>query len=155
LATNFPYAIPRMREVHMDGAVFLFALGLALAAGLLFGLTPAFSFSPGQMVPALKEGGAQSGSGHRALRRVLVGTELALSLALLVSATLVIRSLWLLHNVEPGFATRSVLGMRLSLPEKQYPDFGSRAAVYQHIIDRLRRLPGVTSVGGTNDLPFS
>jgi putative ABC transport system permease protein len=155
LITSFPAAIPRLGNVRMDGTVLLFTLGVAVIAGLLFGLAPTLSFSPAQMIPALKEGGAQSGSGHRMLRRVLVGAELALSLALLISATLVLRSLWLLHRVDPGFATTTVLGMRLSLPEKQYPDFASRTAMYQRIIDRLRALPGVTSVGGTNDLPFS
>ncbi|HEY6272904.1 MAG TPA: ABC transporter permease, partial [Terriglobales bacterium] len=155
LVNSFPAAIPRLGNVRMDASVLLFTLSATILAGLLFGTAPAFSFSPSQIIPALKQGGVQSGGGHRALRRMLVGAELALSLALLGSATLVIRSLWLLHRVDPGFSTTTVLGMRLSLPDQQYPDFASRAAMYQRIVDRLRALPGVTSVGGTNDLPFS
>ena len=152
---SFPAAIPRLGNARMDPTVFLFTSMVAILAGLLFGLAPALSFSPSYLILALKEGGAHSGRGHSALRRVLVGAELALSLSLLVSATEVIRSLWLLDRVDPGFSTTTVLGMRLSLPEKQYPDFASRAAMYQRIVDRLRAVPGVTSVGGTNDLPFS
>ena len=74
---------------------------------------------------------------------------------LLIGAGLLMKSLWHLWHVDPGFNAAGVLGMRISLPELQYPGGRERAALYQALIDRILAVPGVEDAAATNDLPFS
>jgi putative ABC transport system permease protein len=84
-----------------------------------------------------------------------VVSELALSVMLLIGAGLLIKSLWQLERVNPGFDPANVLGMRISVPKSQYPGHRERAILYQQMVDRIRAVPGVEDAAAINDLPFS
>jgi putative ABC transport system permease protein len=141
----------------VDARVLGFTALLSILTGIVFGLAPAFASSSTDSNSALKKanGSINAGVGGVRLRSGLVAAEIALSLLLLVGAGLLIKSLWLLGRVNPGFNPKSVLGVRMSLPESKYPNGLGRAAVFKRVIERLAVIPGVESVAGVNDLPFS
>src|SRR5271154_214538 len=120
VATN-PGNIPRIGEhgaaVGLDWRVALFTLGVSLLTGILFGLIPAFSAARTDLNATLKESGSRAGTGlrHNKARSILVVTEMALALVLLVGATLLIRTFSSLRTVDPGFNTHNVLTMQMSL----------------------------------------
>ena len=150
-------AIPRAHGITLDSRVLAFTAALSLLTGIVFGLAPAFASSSLDLNSALKEtGGVMEASAARSrLRSGLVVVEMALSVVLLAGAGLLIKSLWLLGRVSPGFNPKGVLAARLSLPELKYPKGIERAVVFQRVIERLEAIPGVENVGGVNDLPFS
>jgi putative ABC transport system permease protein len=147
-------AIPRAVEVDFDATVFVFALLISAATAILFGLVPALSLSSGSLRGALVEGGTKGPSARTGARRVLVGVEVALSLILLVSAGLFLRSLEALHAVSPGFRPESILTLSTSLPTARYPE-GDQIPFYEELYDRVRTLPGVSAVGAINILPLT
>jgi putative ABC transport system permease protein len=147
-------AIPRAIEVEFDATVFAFALLISAATAILFGLAPALSLSSGSLRGALVEGATKGSSARTGARRVLVALEVALSLVLLVSAGLFLRSLQELHAVSPGFRSDSIVTLSTSLPLARYPE-GDQIPFYERLYDRVRALPGVSSVGGVNILPLS
>ena len=141
--------------VGLDWRVLGFTMLLSLATGLLFGLIPALQGSRTDLTATLKEGG-RSGSGARGnrTRSLLVITEVALALVLLVGAALLIRTIIALRAVDPGFDSRNVLTMRMSLTG---PRFQKSAAVDQLIrdgVERLRALPGVEDASATCCVPL-
>jgi putative ABC transport system permease protein len=150
-------ALPRAHGLTLDARVLAFTAILSILTGIIFGLVPAFASSALDLNSALKEsgGGMEAGSGRLQLRSSLVVAEIALSVVLLAGAGLLIKSLWLLGRVNPGFNPQGVLGVRLSLPESKYPKGIERGVVFKRVIERLEALPGVANVGGVNDLPFS
>lgn len=131
--------------VSLDWRVLIFTVLLALITGLLFGLIPALHSSRPDLSATLKESGGRSGSGfrHNKARTVLVVTEVALAVVLLIGAALLIRTSVALRAVEPGFDAKNVLTMRMSLSG---PRFQQTAAVDRLVRDgteRLRSLPGI------------
>src|SRR6185503_4642692 len=98
-------SIPRVDEIRLDGRTVLFTLAVAIATGLLFGLAPALHARAGSFFATLKAGGqrATAGSGRQWLRRVLVVAEVAFAAMLVIGGGLLIRSFWLLQQVDPGF----------------------------------------------------
>jgi putative ABC transport system permease protein len=152
--------IPRLGEVAINGWVTAFNFGLALLTGLLFGLAPALQFSRPDVHHALKEGAAVSARGFRfGLRRgtqsLLVVGEVALALVLLVGAGLLIRSLWRLQQIEPGFNPDGLLSMQLEFPASRYHDNAQVMSFVTELNERLAALPGVESVGMADSLPLS
>jgi putative ABC transport system permease protein len=121
---------------------------------VLFGLAPAWQLSRPDLNTALKEGGRQGGSGSHRLRGLLVVSEVALSLMLLISAGLLIRSFLQLVKTDPGFNADSLLTMNLVLPAAKYKDEPQRAAFYSELIRRVEGLPGVESAAAVNHLPL-
>jgi predicted permease len=151
-----PGNIPRLQEVGMDGRMLFFTCAVAMLTGILFGLAPALRSSNIDLNQTLKEGGRSLvGSGHHRLRSILVVTEIALSLVLLVGAGLLIRSFMRVQQVEPGFAARNVATLRLSVTGTNYADEPRRLIFYQQLWERIRRLPGVEAAGGATVLPLS
>jgi predicted permease len=148
--------VPRTEGIHIDRQVIAFTAMASLLTTIIFGLVPAFRSSRLDVAAAMKQSGSEAplGGWYR-LRSVLVVSELALSVMLLIGAGLLIKSLWQLRNVDPGFDAANVLGMRISVPLSQYADSRERAFLYQGILDRIRALPGVEGAAATNDLPFS
>jgi putative ABC transport system permease protein len=121
----------------------------------VFGLLPAVHLSRQDLNVALKDGGKQQGAAvGRGARELLIVAEVAISIVLLVGAGLLIRSLWQLQQVDPGFAASKVLAMEVSLPTARYPE-GSQMPFYQRLEERIGALPGVTGVGAINILPLS
>jgi predicted permease len=118
-------------------------------------MVPALYLSRQDLNDALKEGGRQNTAAvGRGSRELLIVAEVALSIMLLVGAGLLIRSLWQLQQVNPGFTAEHVLTMEVSLPIARYPE-GDQMPFYQQLEDRIRALPGVAAVGAINMLPLS
>ena len=156
MLTIAPAGMPRLEEVGIDGRVLVFALGLSFLTVILFGLVPALHASRADLQQSLREGGRDGALGlrHRRLSSILMVSEVALSLVLLVGAGLLIRSLQFLLTEDPGFDPRNALAITLSLPRAKYRDIPQQTVFFEEAIDRLARLPGVVSAGGTVFLPF-
>ncbi|HEX8336198.1 MAG TPA: ABC transporter permease [Pyrinomonadaceae bacterium] len=151
-----PSTVPRLAETSIDARVFLFALGVSLLTGIVFGLAPALSASKTDLAESLKEGGRGGTAGARRnrLRSALVVSEVALSLVLLVSAGLLIKSFRQLVTTDPGYSPERVLAVTVALNTKRFADDDSRAGYFREAVARIRQLPGVESAGLTRLLPL-
>jgi predicted permease len=154
-------SIPRMPDIRIDARVLLFTLVASAFTGILFGLVPAFRASRLDLNETLKESGREASGIHsmwgrrRNLRQVLVVSELALSVVLLIGAGLLFRSFLHLQAVHPGFEARNLLTFELTLAGQKYGNAQAVLAAYRGLWERLDTLPGVTSSGGTTALPLS
>ena len=137
----------------LDFRVLGIAVLLIGVTGLGFGLLPAIRSAAGAWSGALREG-ARAGSGRHGMRNVLVTVQVALSVVLLVSSGLLIRAVWRVQAVTPGFAADSVMTFRTALPRPKYDSTHVRAEFYRRVLSEVRALPGVTSAGYTTALPF-
>jgi putative ABC transport system permease protein len=147
--------IPRADQIELNTGVLAFALLAALATSVLFGLMPALHLSKQDLNDALKEGGRSQGASiGRGARELLIVAEVAMSIVLLVGAGLLIRSLWQLQQVDPGFSAEKVLAMEVALPTARYPE-GDQMPFYQQLEQRIAAKPGVASIGAINILPLS
>ncbi len=155
-----PEALPRIGEggsaVTLDGNVLLFTFGVSLVTGILFGLFPAISASRPNLVAALNESNSRSGVGFRSgrIRSVLVISEMALALVLVIGAALLIRTFMKLQAVDPGFNTRHVLTMSMSISGDRFQKTGAVAQIVRDGTERLKAVPGVASVAATCCLPL-
>jgi predicted permease len=161
LHTIHPGNIPRLETITLDAGVLAFTFVISIVTGVLFGLAPALRALGLDLNTALKAGGrASQGAGgfhigrHR-LRGLLVVTELALSLMLLIGAGLLLRSFLRLQDVPPGFNPDHVLSAQLSLTGPKYRQRQLVATAYQEILGRISRLAGVKAAGGVSTLPFT
>lgn len=152
-----PDNIPRLNEVGIDGRVMAFTCLIALLTGVVFGLAPALRASRVDLNEVLKEGGRSGAAGHGGdrTRRLLVVSEIALALLLLIGAGLLIRSYQRVWNAYPGFDPHNVLSLRLSLPAVKYPKPESITPFFRRIVERLNQIPEVESVATTYSLPMS
>jgi putative ABC transport system permease protein len=152
--------LPRVGEngamVAADWRVLLFTLGIAILTGLLFGLIPALQASRAELSVSLKESSGRSGSGLRQnkARTVLVVTEIALAVILLVGAALLIRTTVALADVNPGFDPTHVLTMRMSLSGPQYAKSAAVDLLVRDTVERLRAVPGVLTASATCCVPL-
>jgi putative ABC transport system permease protein len=147
--------MPRADQIRLDVPALIFALLASLATSVIFGLLPALHLSKQDLNDVLKEGGRQNTAGAaRGARELLIVAEVAVSIMLLVGAGLLIRSLWHLQQVDPGFAADKVLAMEVSLPTARYEE-GEQMPFYRSFEDRVRALPGVAAAGAVNILPLS
>jgi putative ABC transport system permease protein len=143
-----PSSTPRIEEVAVDGPVLLFALGITLATGLLFGLAPTLQAARPNLTAALKEGSRGSrGRASTRARNTLVVAEIALAVMLLAGAGLLLRSFARLQKVDLGFQAAHVLKLHLNLPDARYDDDAKRQAFVASLTERLKALPGVQSAG--------
>jgi predicted permease len=151
-----PLQIPRLHTVHIDRSVLAFTALAAMITGVLCGLVPAFQLSRGDAGDALKDG-ERGGSGARGgrTRQVLVVAEVALSLVLLASAGLLLRSFVLLQRVSPGFVTERAVAMQILLPQTKYPDQAAFINFYRRLDAEMRALPGVTASAVSTTLPMT
>jgi putative ABC transport system permease protein len=145
---------PGWKSLGINFPVLAFTLGLSVVSGLLFGLAPAWQVSKPDLNDALKEGGRSSASRSRRLRSLLVISEVALSLVLLIGAGLLFRSFLGLLKTNPGFNPDGVLTMNLNLPAAKYKDDKQRAAFYSDLIQRVQSLPGIQSAAIVNYIPL-
>ena len=151
-----PAGVPRLEIVRIDLVVLGFAVALCLLTALVFGIAPVLHGSRTAPIESLREGGRGSSGGVHTtyVRGVLVVSELALAVILLAGAGLLIRSFALLQRVNPGFPTKNLLTMQVSLPNSRYAE-GRRVAVgFEEIVGAGRRLPGVLSASATSSLPL-
>ncbi len=151
-----PANLPRVDAIGLDGRVLGFTFVISLLTGIIFGLAPALQVSKPDLNDALKDGGRSSSIGfrHNRFRSLLVVTEVALSLVLLIGAGLMIRSFVRLLNVDPGLNTRNLLTLDAGLPRGKYTG-PQQVAFFQQVIERMQALPGVQSVGAVYPLPLS
>jgi len=154
LVAAAPESLPRLREVGVDGRVVAFTGVVSLMTGLLFGLVPAAKASRAPLNDTLKEGGRTAAADGR-VGRLFVVAEVGLSLVLLITAGLLIRSFARLQDVRPGFDADRLLTLRLSLPELRYPTFQKGDSFFDDLMSRLRATTGVRGVASINAMPFS
>jgi putative ABC transport system permease protein len=149
-------SLPRTAEVAVDARVLLFALAVSLATAAISGLWPALRATRGAAAEPLREGhGGGLPPGTAAARRLLLVTELALTLVLLSGAVLLMRSMAAVLRVDPGFHPEGALMFRLELPQSRYKERPQQAAFYRDLAARIQALPGVDSVGIANFAPLS
>jgi putative ABC transport system permease protein len=148
--------IPRAMQVGLDWRVLVFTLVVSVLTGVVFGLVPAIHSSKTELTESLKEGGRGSGEGARRnrVRGVLVVSELAIAVVLLVGAGLLIQSLWRLRQVNPGFQSANLLTFVVGIPEVRYPT-EKQSPFYRDLVQRVRSLPGVQSATAVVPLPLS
>ena len=147
--------IPRADSIHIDGMVVLFTIVVTLLCGLLAGLVPALSSNDKQILRTLQES-SRSYSGGRAgvrLRRVLLGLQVGLTVVLLISAGLLLKTYFRLRTVDVGCATHEVLTMEINLPRGTYKTGAQVVSFYEQLSDRVRQLPGVRGVTVGTTLP--
>jgi predicted permease len=156
-----PGNIPRLETISIDGGVLAFTFGVSIVTGIVFGLAPALRASRVNLNSALKAGGrsgqseAGLGGAHWNLRSLLVVSEAALSVILLIGAGLLIRSFVKLGNVSPGFNPDHVISMRLGTSGRQFPNREARMEFVRQLGEKVAGVPGVDVRGGVGSLPFT
>jgi putative ABC transport system permease protein len=155
LRKTLPDNLPRADEIGIEGYVFGFLFLISLVAGILFGLLPALQSSRLNLSDALKEGARSlRGIGSHRIHNLLVVSEVAMALALLIGAGLMLRSFVRLVSVDPGINTRNVLTIDIRLPRSKYQP-PQQTAFFQQLLERLRALPGAQSAGAGYPMPLS
>ena len=157
-----PLQLPRMGEIRLDGWVLAFAVVISIATGIFFGLFPSLRASRPDLAGALREhgGGTALGSVRRGLpglsaRSLLVVGQVALSMVLLIGATLMIESLVRLEGVNPGFESAHLLTMHIALAPAKYDTIQKKATFFDQIVQRVDSAPGVSSAAVTWTLPMT
>jgi putative ABC transport system permease protein len=157
-----PAAVPRLAEVGIDRTVLLFALLISIFTGIIFGLAPAFQAMKADMTAATREGAQGSGSSAKTfrLRSLLIVSELALTVVLMVGAGLLLRTFWGLIRENPGFNPSRVVTASFYLPNPNdpktdvlYGDFSKKKAFFRDVIRRVAAIPGIDRAAMTSDLP--
>jgi predicted permease len=156
-----PKSVPRINDIGIDRVALVFTFVLSVFSGAVFGLVPALRVSRFDLHATLKDSnrgtaGASAvwGRGHN-MRRMLVISELALCVMLLIGAGLLIRSFVYLENVSPGFNPNQLLTLELTMSGPKYDDPKAVGAAYRQLWSRLESLPGVTASGAVTSLPLS
>lgn len=151
-----PGNIPRMEEVGVDPPVLLFTLVLTLGVALVFGLSPALGLTRSSPVGALSRSGRGSSAGRPShkTRSVLLATEMALSVVLLVGAGLLLRTLGRMHDIQPGYRVEDVLRFSLTLPDALYSELEQVTQFFQELEERVGAIPQVASVGSVFRAPL-
>jgi predicted permease len=157
LSKLLPESLSKLQAITVDSRVFLFTLGVTVLTAIAFGAVPAFQAARANPGNTLGETGRDLSGGvsGRYVRRVLVVSEVALAVVLLVGAGLLIRSFQRLRQVDVGFKPEKLLTMRMVLPLPKYAKQENRTAFYDELLRRVDELPGVESAGMISFLPLS
>jgi putative ABC transport system permease protein len=153
LARLIPPTLPIASEPTLDLRVFAIAAAFSALTGLGFGLIPALRASGRTGFAALRQG-VRGGGRRQRLRTVLVAIEVAVSVTLLISSGLLVRAVWRVQSVDPGFVPDNVLTLRTALPRPKYDDPVRRADFYSRVLGDVRALPGVEYAAYTSGLPM-
>ena len=157
LASLLPEDVPRSLEIGMDIRVLVFTLLVSVLAGLAFGLVPCLRLSR-SLEPAMRQDAAGAGGmgrGRHRLNSGLVAAEIALSVILVSAAGLLGKSLWVLQEVDPGFTLDNLYSVQLTPPLASYSEESELRAFYRDVLDAIRGVPGVRSVGAINARPLT
>jgi len=146
-----PEGIPRLEQARIDVRVLLFALGVSVLSGFLFGLASALR----RPAPELLTGKENHATSRGLLRQLLVTVQIAVSLILLAGAGLLLRSLWKLETIALGMDTKSVITAGIDLAEYRYPDSAKQLAFFNQLEARLKQMPGVSWLALSDTLPPS
>lgn len=152
LSRVIPASVPRASAIGIDWRVAAFTVAVSVLAGLLFGAMPALMAARTGQSSGLKQASRNTTAGRAGVRfrGVLVTSEVALSLVLLVGAGLLVRSLIALHNVSPGFDVQHVLTANITLPRTAYPDAAAARGFFDRAVGELEALPGVSAAGAAS-----
>jgi len=148
--------LPRGSEIHLDGVVVAFTIAIAAVIGVLLGCVPVAAVLPASLTTVLREEGrgGTSARGARLLRRTLVVAQVAFAFVLLIGAGLLFASFRQVLAIDPGFNADHVLTASVNLPHTRYKDDAALIAFTTEALRRLRAMPGVTSAGATDSIPF-
>jgi putative ABC transport system permease protein len=152
-----PANIPRLNEIDIDGKVLGFTLLVSLLTGVIFGLVPALGASKPDLNETLKAEGARGSTGgirKQRARSLLVISEVALTVMLLIGAGLMIKSFYSLQKVKLGFNPESVLTMQVNLPAIKYSEDNHITSFYNQVLEKVQVLPGVQSAGLSTSIPL-
>ncbi len=150
----WPGDLPGANEVHIDGRILVFAVAISLASALVFGLAPALRVPARGLEQRLRSGARSVGGGSRRLHSAFVIAEIALAVVLLVSAGLLGATLLRLSALRPGVDVHNVVVARVALSPAVLPNPARTRAVWDDVLDRARRLPGVESVAAVDTVPM-
>ena len=147
--------MPYLQDIRIDSGILAFACAVTLMTGLVFGLAPALQATKAGLQESLKEGGRSSSDSTRhRMRNLLVVSEIALALVLLLGAGLLIKSLLRLLEVEAGYNPRNLLTMQVALPAARYSESDAQVAFHKQLLARLESLPGVKGAATVSVLPL-
>ena len=153
---GFSRFIPGWSRLGINFTVLAFTFGVSMTAGLLAGLAPVWHSMRTNLNDALKAGGrGASGAGHNRLKSVLIVSEVALTLVLLIGAGLLVRSFVEIQRADLGIRPENVLALQISLPRDTYQDENKRLTFYEQLLARMEVSPGVIKAGAVNIVPFS
>jgi predicted permease len=155
LMRMYPTTLPRTSELSIDPIVLLFTIAVSIATGVIFGLAPLVHTRASGLLPALKEGGAKGATGgvRGRIRGALVMVEVALAVMLVIGASLLLRTVWNLTQVDAGFDRSRLVTFTMALPPVRYQQPPSRAQLYQRLLGQLRAIPGVQGATAMSGLP--
>ncbi len=154
LAAGFPADTPRLAEIGIDLRVLEFTAALSILTGIGFGLIPALRASRQDAQPALREGARSLAGGQRSILGTFVVIEIAVSV-IVVGAGLMVKSLWLLSNINPGFEASHVLSMQITPNESLCGDQAHCIAYYRNLTERVKVLPGVSNAAAVSSLALT
>ena len=149
-----PGGLPRVENIGVNGWVLAFTLGLSLLTGIVFGLAPALHASVTDLHEMLSEGSRGSSSRHRRLRNLLVVSEVAAALVLLAGAGLMLRTIWSLGGVNPGFDPEHVLTFSVGLSPANTSNSDRILKTFEQTVERIQSVPGVTSAAVSSLIPL-
>jgi putative ABC transport system permease protein len=157
IAVSTPLGIDGATTLALDYRVVTFTVVIAGLSAILFGLAPTLRTMSGDVHGALRDGGRGASSGRRGLRTVgvLVTAEVALSLLLIVGAALMVRTFWLLRQVDPGFETEGVVAVQFTVPSSRYAERDQVLSFHEQFAEMLEGRPGVERVGMVGQLPLN
>jgi putative ABC transport system permease protein len=147
--------IPRVETIHIDAAVLSFAIGITLLSGIAAGLMPALGASSTRILAALQESSRSHSSGQSKaqLRRLLLSTEVGLTVVLMIAAGLLLKSYERLRSSDLGCDTENILTMRINLPKPRYADPARRVSFFEQVLQGVRSQPGVQQAGMVTLVP--
>ena len=146
--------LPRAGEIHVDGWVLAFTLGVSIVTSVVVGLAPALYATRGHLAGAIKEGPTAASPASHRLRHTLIVAEVGLALVLLIGAGLLGRSFLKLQGIDPGFRADAVMTMNVALPSTRYATVAQVIEFHDRVLSSLETQPGVRSAGLVNWLPF-
>jgi putative ABC transport system permease protein len=156
LSTRVTNQLPRSTHLALEWPVLLFAMGLTISVGLLFGLAPSWSTRHSDVLTALKKAGRGTvGRAGARLRLVLAGVQVAMATMLVVAALLLIQSLARLQQADLGFRPDHLLTASIGLPQAKYATQDKGQAFYNSLLSEIKAMPGVVSAGLTSGIPMS
>jgi putative ABC transport system permease protein len=154
LVSIMPAEFPRVHEIGLSPRVLLYTAAVTVLTGMIFGLVPALQSSKTNVVNSLKEGTRGTGATGARMRKVLVVAEVAMTLVLLVSSTLLVKAFAQIRLADLGFDRSDVLTLQVMLTENEYPDTSSVTTFHRQVAASLVAIPGVETIGATTILPL-
>jgi len=156
LMAVIPSDLPRMQEIGLDARVLGFTVGVSVLTGIIFGLAPALRASRLDLNESLKEGsrGSSESISRNRVRSLLIVSQVALSLVLLIGAGLLIRSFQRLQGVNPGFDPHRVMTASVALPDAKYHEEAQQTAFFHEVLQNGRAVPGVEVIAAVSPLPL-